>query len=81
MEDIRVEYAAKHTFDKIELDYIRRRGWRVNGEGLLVLTHEQAQEYPYMGCSIWNPKIRTLLIPSLHGSMMIFEGKHFMVEG
>ena len=79
MEEMRVEYAAKHIFDKIELDYIRRRGWRVNDEGLLVLTTAQARTEPYMGRSLYDPKVRTLMIPGLHGSTLIFEGEHFIV--
>ena len=75
-----MENAEKHIFDKIELDYINRRGWRVNDEGLLVLTAAQARTAPYMGRSIYNPEQRTLMIPGRHGSTLLFEGEHFVVK-
>lgn len=67
------------TWDKIEMDFIARRGWRVNDEGLLVLTTAQAKEAPHIGRSIRNPEQRTLMIPSLHGCALIFEGQHFII--
>ena len=66
------------TWDKIEMDFIVRRGWRVNDEGLLVLTTAQAKG-ANIGRSIRNPEQRTLMIPSLHGCTLIFEGQHFTI--
>lgn len=66
-------------FDKLEMEYINDRGWRVNEEGLLVLTAEQARNAPHFGRSIRNPETRTIMLPSLYGCTLIFEGKHFIV--
>lgn len=66
-------------WDKIETDYINRRGWRVNDEGLLVLTEKQARNEPYIGRSIHNPEQRTLMIPGLRGCALNFEGQHFII--
>lgn len=66
-------------FDKIMLDYIHRRGWKINDDGLLVLTAAQAKECT--GRSIRDPQRRSLMIPGLHGCALIFEGRHFIVSG
>lgn len=68
------------TWDKIEMDFISRKGWRVNDDGLLVLNAAQAKS-ANIGRSIRNPKQRTLMIPGLHGCTLLFEGQHFMIDG
>lgn len=65
-------------FDSYERDYIADRGWRVE-DGIIVLTKRQAAEFT--GRSVHDPKLRTLTIPSVHGLCLLFEGKHFRVEG
>lgn len=67
-------------FDNIEMGYINRHGWRINDEGMLVLTAAQAKEYQYMGRNIRNPEQRTMMIPGLHGCTLIFEGIHFIIK-
>ena len=65
-------------FDEIEMNFISRKGWRVNEEGLLVLTAAQAKG-ANIGRSIRDPKQRTLMIPGLHGCTLLFEGMHFII--
>lgn len=66
-------------FDKIAMNYITLRGWRVNDAGLLVLTEKQLKNVPYFGYSHRNPKLRSLMVPTLHGCTLLFEEKHFIV--
>ena len=68
-------------FDKIELEYIACRGWKVNGDGMLELTAKQAKDAPYISRSMRNPDRRTLMITGLHGCTLLFEGQHFIVTG
>lgn len=56
-------------------------GWHFDRDETLVLTAKQYEEYQYSGTSIKNPNVRTLMIPSINGSCLIFEGKHFRIEG
>lgn len=72
----------KH-WDAREQEYIFDHGWRIdydNGE-MLVLTQKQFDENQYTGRSIHDESVRTLMLPSIHGCCLIFEGKHFRIEG
>jgi len=68
-----------HLFDSIEIAYIKRKGWRINSDGILVLSAHQAKSEPYLGRNIRNPEQRTLMVPSERGCTLLFEGKHFIV--
>ena len=63
-------------FDSIMMEYITRRGWKVEG-GQILLTSDQLRK-AHPGRSIRDSRIRTLTIPGIHGLTLIFEGKHFM---
>lgn len=69
----------KHLFDSTELEYITRKGWRVNSAGLLEITKAQAAKEPYIGHSIRDPRQRTLMISDSHGCTLLFEGQHFVI--
>ena len=66
-------------FDSYERQYIADRGLRLDDDGLIVLTKRQAAKMTER--SIYSPQVRTLTIPSIHGLCLLFEGKHFRVEG
>ncbi len=72
----------KH-WDAREQEYIFDHGWRIDYDNneTLVLTQNQFDENQYTGRSIHDPSVRTLMLPSVHGCCLIFEGKHFRVEG
>ena len=67
-------------FDAIEREYIIDKGWHINADGLLVLTAKQAEKEQYIGRSIHNHEQRTLMIPSVHGCCLLFEGQHFIIQ-
>ena len=64
-------------FDNYERQYIADRGLRLDDDGLIVLTKRQAARMT--GRSIYRPQVRTMIIPSIHGLCLLFEGKHFRV--
>ena len=66
-------------WDKYELECILDHGWKIEN-GMLVLTAKQFAEYFYHGYSDIK-QARTLMIPSVHGACLIFEGQHFTVRG
>lgn len=68
-----------HLFDAVEREYIFDNGWRINADGLLELTAKQASKAPFFGRSIRNQAQHTLMIPSLYGCTLLFEGKHFII--
>lgn len=70
--------ATRHSFDDIEREYIFDRGWRIAADGLLELTAADWRK-AWGGRSLRHPELRTLQIPSIHGSCLIFEGKHFRI--
>ena len=72
----------KH-WDAREQEYIFDHGWRIDydNDEMLVLTQKQFDENQYTGRSIRDGSVRTLMIPSVHGCCLIFEGKHFRIEG
>jgi hypothetical protein len=70
----------KH-WDSIEQHCIFDHGWQIDKDEMLVLTKRQFNAYQYSGHSYRDPTVRTLMIPSLHGCCLIFEGKHFRIEG
>lgn len=66
-------------FDGIELEYITRKGWSINPDGLIEITRAQARKEPYLGHSIRNPRQRTLLIYGTCGTTLLFEEQHFVI--
>ena len=68
----------KHYFDAYEREYIYDHGWIIDKDGMLVLYPKQAARYTNK--SIKDPNVRTLVLPSVHGVCLIFEGLHFRVE-
>ena len=48
---------------------------------MLVLTKKQFEQNQYTGRSIHDNSVRTLMLPSVYGCCLIFEGKHFRIEG
>ena len=66
-------------WDAREQEYIFDHGWKLDKDEMLVLTPEQFQQYHYTDYSIQDG-CRTLMLPSVHGSCLIFEGKHFRIE-
>lgn len=68
-----------HLFDSIAMEYIAHKGWRINADGLLVLTRSQFIIAPYTDRSFTDPTKHTIMIPSLHGSTLFFEGEHFII--
>jgi hypothetical protein len=72
----------KH-WDSIEQHCIFDHGWQIDYDNneMLVLTKRQFNAYQYAGHSYRDPTVRTLMLPSVHGCCLIFEGKHFRIEG
>ena len=66
-------------WDKIQKEFFTRYGWKIDENEILVLTMDQFKKYQYAGKSIYNPKIKTLMIPGKKGSTLIFENKHFKI--
>ena len=66
-------------YDAIEREYIFDKGWHINADGMLELTAKQAAKEQYIGRSIRNPAQHTLMIPSLYGCTLLFEGQHFII--
>lgn len=65
-------------WDAREQEYIFDHGWKLDKEEMLILTKDQYQKYQYTGKSITDGS-NTLMLPSVHGSCLIFEGKHFRI--
>lgn len=68
-------------WDAREQEFAFDRGWRFDEDETLVLTEKQYSAYQYAGRSALDGNVRTLMIPSVHGCCLIFEGKHFRIEG
>lgn len=66
-------------WDEIQKDFFNRYNWRVDENDILILTKDQFIKYQYTGKSIHDPKIKTLMIPGIHGATLIFEHKHFKI--
>lgn len=65
--------------DKMTAAYVERRGWRVTPDGMIQLTKAQAAAEQYMGRSLRDPNKRTLMVASLYGTALLFEGRHFEI--
>lgn len=67
-------------WDSREQEYIFDRGWKLDKDEMLILTREQFQKYQYSGRSVRDKDVKTLMLPSVNGCSLIFEGKHFRIE-
>ena len=70
---------TRPQYDAVEREYIIKKGWRINDDGMLELTAKQAREEIYISRSINDPSRRTLMIASAQGSALLFEGQHFII--
>ena len=70
---------TKKSWDARERECIYDHGWKINDDGLLELTRKQFLDYSWSGKSIYNPNIRTMMLPSTFGCCLIFEHKHFII--
>ena len=68
-------------WDDRELECIFDHGWVVGKDNKLQITKKQFENYQYTDRSIEDSSIRTLMLPSVHGCCLIFEGKHFEIIG
>ena len=67
-------------WDRYEQECAFDNGWHFDDDEMLILTQKQFNDYQYSGKSIRDPKQKTLMIPSIHGCCLIFEGMHFKIE-
>lgn len=67
-------------WDSRQQEYIFDHGWRFDDNEVLILSPEHFSRYQYTGKSIRDPNKKTLMIPSVHGCSLIFEGLHFRIE-
>jgi hypothetical protein len=67
------------SWDAYEKEYIFDHGFLIGEGGILQITKKQWDKLSYIGTSIRNPDIKTLMLPSIHGSCLIFEHKHFEI--
>lgn len=65
-------------WDAIEQEYIFDHGWKLDKDEMLILTKDQYRKHQYSGKSVRDRR-KTLMLPSVHGSCLIFEGKHFRI--
>ena len=77
----KVKEDIKNKWDSREQEFIFDHGWKFDSNEKLVLTKRQFDDYQYSGRSIRNENVKTLMIPSVHGCCLIFEGLHFKIEG
>ena len=68
-------------WDIREQEYIFDHGWKLDKDEMLILTKKQFEEHQYSSHSIYDGNIKTLMLPSVNGCCLIYEGKHFVVEG
>lgn len=64
--------------DQITKDYAEHNGWQIDGH-LIKLTKRQWSKYQYTGYSFCYPGKRTLMVPSIVGTMLLIEGKGFEI--
>lgn len=68
------------TWDAYEKEFIFDHGWVIREDGILELTKEQFEKYQYTGTSLKKPGVKTIMLPSVHGSCLIFENLHFIIK-
>lgn len=66
-------------YDSYSLGWILDHGIRYDNEsGHLYLTKKEYNQLQYTGKNIDGTK-KTMMLPSIHGSMLIFEHRHFTI--
>lgn len=66
-------------YDSYSLNWIFDHGIKYdNKTGHLYVTKKQFSNLAYTGKSIHGPE-KTIMLPSIHGCMLIFENKHFTI--
>lgn len=65
-------------WDAIEQEYIFDHGWKLDKDEMLILTKDQYRKHQYSGKSVRDGR-KTMMLPSIHGCCLIFEGKHFRI--
>lgn len=68
------------NWDSLEREYIFDHGIVIGDDGILQITKKQWDKLAYTGTSIRDPKVKTLMLPSVHGSCLIFEHMHFEIK-
>ena len=67
-------------WDRYEQEYVFDHGGRFDNDEVAHFTQEQWDRMQYTGKSVHDSNVRTLMIPSFHGSCLIFENKHFVID-
>ena len=67
-------------WDNYEQEYVFDHGGHFDADEVAHFSKECWERMSYTGTSINNPEVRTMMIPSVHGSCLIFEGKHFVID-
>ena len=68
------------NWDAYEREDILNNGGRFDANGIAHFTKKCWESMQYTDVSIKDKNVRTLMIPSIHGCCLIFEGKHFVID-
>ena len=68
-------------FDARTREYFFDHGARIGEDSRFILPRDRFEKMAYAGTSVRDPSVRTLMVPSEYGVCLLFEGKHFVVEG
>ena len=68
----------KRLYSAREREYFFDHGWKINADGLLTLTAQQAAKSASKSVRI--PGKRTLLVPTDTGLVLLIEERHFIIE-
>lgn len=60
--------------------YVNAMGWKISDDGKISLTRQQYAKCSLASRDAWNPDIRTLIVPTTNGILLMREGTHFTVE-
>ena len=67
-------------WDKYEQEYILDHGGRFDENEIAHFSEVDFMSMGYIGRSIRDENVLTVMIPSVHGSCLIFEHKHFVID-
>lgn len=68
------------NWDNYEQEYVFNHGGRFDKNGVAHFSATAYEKMAYTGRSTRDGNVRTLMIPSIHGACLIFEGKHFVID-
>lgn len=68
------------TWDKYQKNFIFDHGGTIDESGIAHFQKSNTLIMDRLGRSIRYPFLRTLVIPSVHGTCLIFELMHFIIE-